>query len=82
MCEFCSVRQRAFGIALLLSFVVPLSTAVAQSAEGQVPRQGEVTGNDVYVRSGPSLNHYPVCKLNAGTRIAVVGEEHLKGDRT
>lgn len=35
---------------------------------------GEVTGNDVYVRSGPSDNHYTVTKLDAGTRVRVVGE--------
>ena len=35
---------------------------------------GEVTGNDVYVRSGGSLNHYPVCKLKAGDRVTIVSE--------
>lgn len=38
-------------------------------------RRGEVTANDVYVRSGPSMNHYTVTKLNAGARVTVVGEE-------
>ncbi len=46
---------------------------------GQVPGrapiwQGEVTGNDVYVRSGPSANHYPVCKLNAGVRVTILSQ--------
>ncbi len=35
----------------------------------------EVTGDDVYVRSGPSANYYPVTKLNAGQRVRVVGQE-------
>jgi hypothetical protein len=35
---------------------------------------GEVTADDVYVRSGPSLNHYTVTKLKAGDRVQVVGE--------
>ncbi|MCO6437189.1 MAG: SH3 domain-containing protein [Phycisphaerae bacterium] len=38
------------------------------------PVAGEVTGNDVYVRSGPSSNYYPVSKLNAGDRVTVIGQ--------
>lgn len=37
-------------------------------------RLGEVIGDDVYVRSGPSLNHYPMDKLEAGDRVTIVGE--------
>jgi hypothetical protein len=59
------------GLITVLAFVT--------YAQGQVPVKpvislGEVTGNDVYVRSGPSANHYPVSKLRAGDRVAVVGE--------
>lgn len=32
---------------------------------------GELTGNAVYVRSGPSSNHYPVAKLDAGVKVRV-----------
>lgn len=39
------------------------------------PVVGEVTANDVYVRSGPSLNHYTVTKLSAGQRVTIVGEQ-------
>ena len=35
---------------------------------------GEVAANDVYVRSGDSTNHYTICKLNAGDRVALVGQ--------
>ncbi|MFQ5461462.1 MAG: SH3 domain-containing protein [Phycisphaerae bacterium] len=35
---------------------------------------GEVIGEDVYIRSGPSMNHYAVCKLGAGDRVAILGE--------
>lgn len=62
----------------ITSFVLPLmawATAVGQTPTEPAMRQGEITGNDVYVRSGPTLNHYTVCKLNAGTRVTVVGEE-------
>lgn len=37
-------------------------------------RLAEVVGADVYVRSGPSLNHYTVMKLQAGDRVTVLGE--------
>ncbi len=36
---------------------------------------GEVTGDNVYVRSGPSLNHYTICKLKAGEKVTVVAEK-------
>jgi hypothetical protein len=36
---------------------------------------GEVTGNNVYVRSGPSDSYYPTTKLNKGARVKVVGEK-------
>ena len=42
-----------------------------QSSAG---KQGEVTANDVYVRSGDSPNHYTICKLNAGNRVTIVSE--------
>ena len=35
---------------------------------------GEVAANDVYVRSGDSTNHYTICKLSAGDRVAIVGQ--------
>ncbi len=36
---------------------------------------GEMTGDDVYIRSGPSKNYYPVMKLSTGNRVTVVGSE-------
>lgn len=39
------------------------------------PAIGEVTARDVYVRSGPSQNHYPVCKVQPGDRVSIVGEK-------
>lgn len=61
---------------------VVLLGLVAASAVGQVSlaeqraaiATGEVVGNNVYVRSGPSLNHYTVCKLDAGQRVTILGE--------
>jgi len=36
---------------------------------------GQITGNNVYVRSGPSGNYYPVAKLQAGAHVRVLGRE-------
>lgn len=40
-----------------------------------VDRAGLVTGDAVYVRSGPSQNHYVVTKLNVGDEVIITGEE-------
>ena len=55
------------------------SLVILVEAAGQVPArppvgQGEVTGNDVYVRSGESANPYPVGKPIAGARVTTVVE--------
>lgn len=44
------------------------------AADGPVTGEGEVNANDVYVRSGDSLNHYTISKLRAGDRVSVVSE--------
>lgn len=66
-----------FGLTLLVA-VQAGAQAPPDAADGDAqtqPRQvAEVTGNDVYVRSGPSTNHYPVIKLDAGVRVTVVGQ--------
>jgi uncharacterized protein YgiM (DUF1202 family) len=55
--------------------VMALSAAtLAQEAARPVLRTAEVNANDVYVRSGDSTNHYTVCKLAAGDRVAVVSQ--------
>jgi len=59
------------GVAAL---VFPAATA-AQTAETRpVMGEGEIIANDVYVRSGDSLNHYTISKLKAGDRVFVVSE--------
>ncbi|MHC4659607.1 MAG: SH3 domain-containing protein [Planctomycetota bacterium] len=39
------------------------------------PYVAEITGNDVYIRSGPGTNHYFTGKLNKGDRVTVVGSQ-------
>lgn len=53
-------------------------TGLAQDATRETtfqPYVGEVTGDDVYVRSGPSTNHYVITKYQAGDRVIVVAAE-------
>jgi uncharacterized protein YgiM (DUF1202 family) len=52
----------------------PHAQAQTAPAERTVVGEAEITANDVYVRSGDSLNHYTICKLKAGDRVTVVGE--------
>jgi uncharacterized protein YgiM (DUF1202 family) len=40
------------------------------------PYIGEVTGTDVYIRSGPGTNYYRCGKLNAPEKVEVVGSEN------
>ncbi|MHC5110727.1 MAG: SH3 domain-containing protein [Planctomycetota bacterium] len=51
-----------------------LLTCSVAMAQRTVIATGEVVANDVYVRSGPSLNHYTICKLGAGFRVSVFSE--------
>jgi hypothetical protein len=39
------------------------------------PYTAEITGNDVYVRSGPGTNFYHCGKLNTGDKVKVVGKQ-------
>lgn len=60
---------------IAVAALVVSATANAQNHETRpVTGEGEVTANDVYVRSGDSLNHYTISKLKAGDRVSVVGE--------
>jgi hypothetical protein len=51
-----------------------LAFAQSESAPKATLGEAEITANDVYVRSGDSLNHYTIIKLKAGDRVTVVGE--------
>ena len=64
--------------AIVLTLVWALGAMAAPPA-GQPTEDtgyiGELSGNNVYVRSGPSTNYYPVTKLRAGDRVRVIGQE-------
>ncbi len=61
---------------LLITMVGAVSLAVGPAA-GQVATawEGQVTGSDVYVRSGADENWYPILKLSHPARVKVVGKE-------
>lgn len=73
-----SERLRSWVIKSVLVYAVcgliAAGPAFGQVAARPVIAEGEVTANDVYVRSGDSLNHYTVCKLAAGNRVSIVSE--------
>ena len=50
--------------------------AKAAEPAPQFPFEGEISGTNVYVRSGPGVNYYPSTKLNAGDRVVVQGEQY------
>ncbi len=70
----CCFRQRGLWVVCNVTLVLSAVHVIAQTPERPVISQAEVTGNDIYVRCGASLNHYPVCKLNAGDLVTIVGE--------
>ncbi len=39
------------------------------------PYNAEITGDDVYIRSGPGTNFYEWAKLNKGAKVKVVGKQ-------
>lgn len=73
MLQFASNRP----IKALVSFI-GLGTAFATAQTAEAPKTvlgvGTVSANDVYVRSGDSLNHYTICKVQSGDKVHVVSE--------
>jgi hypothetical protein len=47
----------------------------AVAAPAAFPWEGEITGSNVYIRSGAGVNWYPTAKLNAGDRVLVLSEK-------
>jgi len=68
-----TVRRVYCRVVVLVLMIYPLSLQ-AEPAMGANGDAFEVAANDVYVRSGGSMNHYTICKLNAGDRVTVVGQ--------
>ena len=72
------MHKRTFIITLALTAVLALPAftwAEPEADASRFPWEGEITGNDVYVRSGPGVNYYACAKLNSGDRMLVLGEK-------
>jgi hypothetical protein len=67
---------------IFVSLVCLVSVGFAQQSGGSkevdtssFPYTAEITGNDVYVRSGPGTNFYHCGKLSAGEKVKVVDKQ-------
>ena len=70
---------KLFAIIILTSLV---STGFTQETTGSsaaetlsFPYMAEITGDNLYVRSGPGTNYYFCSKLNKGDKVKVVGKQ-------
>ncbi len=72
-----TMKKSRMSVALWLLSLLGFASGIdAQSPPAKTPIDvGEVTARDVYVRSGASQNHYPVCKLQPGDRVSIVSEQ-------
>jgi len=52
-----------------------VSAGEAEESVPSLPYIGEITGDDVNIRSGPGTNYYRCGKLNKGDRVKVVGSQ-------
>ena len=60
-------------IVIIVGLVSIISSAYGEEKR-KPPFTGEVTGTNVYVRSGPGINYYPCMKLSRPAKVRVVGE--------
>ncbi len=64
---------KLFAIVILTCSV---SVGVAQEADTPAfPYMAEITGDNLYVRSGPGTNFYYCGKLNTGDKVKVIGKQ-------
>ncbi len=68
------ISTAGFRLARLFAAASLLVACVAYGQTRTAIGEGEVNADDVYVRSGPSTNHYTICKLEAGDRVTILGE--------
>ncbi len=70
--------MRALQIAILIAgILITVPTLFAQDdALDKYPYVAKVTGNDVYVRSGPGTAYYYTQKLNGPDEVIVVGKKY------
>ena len=69
------MASRRFLLTVIVSLFVFTSFTFAAAGDKEFPYIAEITGADVYVRSGPGLSNYFCSKLSAPARIIVKGEK-------
>ncbi|MBG7617711.1 MAG: hypothetical protein IZT57_05010, partial [Chloroflexi bacterium] len=72
--------KKLFVIIILTSLVsigFAQTTTSTSGAAGTLPfpYMAEITGDNVYVRSGPGTNFYDCSKLNTGDKVKVIGKQ-------
>ncbi|MDO8301837.1 MAG: SH3 domain-containing protein [Sedimentisphaerales bacterium] len=73
---FCVAALVSLSICVFAADVTLVLEPNKPAATLSFPYMGEVTGADVYVRSGPGTNYYRCGKLNAAEKVEVVGSEN------
>lgn len=68
-------RQISVVVFFLATSISSMVRAQSLPPAAASPWEGEVTGMNVYVRSGAGTSHYPTTKLNAGDRVLVLDEK-------
>ena len=69
------MASRRFLLTVIVSLFVFTSFTSAAAGDKEFPYIAEITGTDVYVRSGPRLKNYFCSKLSAPARIIVKDEK-------
>ena len=62
------------AVSWILATAFTFTAAAWSVASAATPYEGVITGNDVYVRSGPGTGAYPCAKLSAPARVTVVDQ--------
>ncbi len=73
--SICLVASLAIAQESPITIPIPTPGADTSTTGASYPYIVEITGNDVYVRSGPGTQHYPCGKCNTGDKVKVVGEQ-------
>jgi len=70
------MRRLTYPLIVIVLVVLALPSFARPAETSSFPYTAEITGTDVYVRSGPGTNYYRCTKLNKPDRITVVAHDH------
>lgn len=74
-----SLRPMTAALSLALFGLISVQSSLPEAAAQKADETyiASVTGDDVYVRSGPSDSYYPFTKVSTGNLVQVMGEKIL-----